>query len=178
MKKSLCVLLSGLVLSAMSLMPLTATAKELKVGIISIQEIIDNSKVGQDARKVLEAKKSELEPKFLSEQEALQAQAKEIEKKGTVWSQDVKAEKEREYQKNLREYQIKVEDAQYKMKQLEKKVLDPIFKELQGVITDIGKKEGLDLIFEKSRSNGLLYADAALDIGTLVQKEIDARMAK
>ncbi len=34
-------------------------------------------------------------------------------------------------QKKMREYQLKVEDAQYEMKQLEKKVLDPIFKEMQ-----------------------------------------------
>ena len=103
-------LLSGLLVAAFFLMPSTVSAAELKVGIISIQEIIDASKVGQEARKVMEAKKSELEPKFKGEQDALQAQAKEIEKKSTVWSEEVRAEKERDYQKSLREYQLKVED--------------------------------------------------------------------
>ena len=178
MKKSFQIILSAMLVAAFFIVPLSAAAKELKVGIISIQEIIDTAKVGQDARKVLEAKKSELEPKFKGEQEDLQAQAKEIEKKSTVWSEDVKAEKEREYQKNLREYQLKVEDAQYEMKQLEKKVLDPIFKELQIVITDVGKKEGLSLIFEKSRSNGLLYAAEELDISDMVRKVLDEKLSK
>ena len=178
MKKMLRIVLPVLLIASFLLMPLQVAAQELKVGIISIQEIIDSAKVGQDARKVLEAKKSELEPKFQSEQDALQAQAKEIEKKSTVWSEDVRAEKEREYQKSLREYQLKVEDAQYEMKQLEKKVLDPIFKELQTVITEVGKKEGLSLVFEKSRSNGLLYADEGLDISEIVRKSLDEKMAK
>ena len=78
----------------------------------------------------------------------------------------------------MREYQLKVEDAQYEMKQLEKKVLDPIFKELQVVITDIGKKKGLSLILEKAKSGGLLYADDALDISKEVIAELDAKMAK
>jgi outer membrane protein len=73
---------------------------------------------------------------------------------------------------------LKVEDAQYEMKQLEKKVLDPIFKELQAVITEVGKKEGLTLVFEKSRSNGLLYADESLDISEVVRKTLDEKMAK
>jgi outer membrane protein len=180
MKTSLRILLSGLVCvcAALSITPLAVSANEIKVGIISIQEIIDTAKVGQEARNILEAKKNELEPKFQGEQESLQAQAKEIETKGTVWSEEVRAEKERDYQKNLREYQLKVEDAQYEMKQLEKKVLDPIFKELQAVITEVGKKEGLTLVFEKSRSNGLLYADESLDISEVVRKTLDEKMAK
>lgn len=149
-----------------------------KIGTISVQKIIDASKIGQEARKVLEAKKSELQPKFQGEQEALQEQAKEIEKKSSLWSEDVLASKEREYQKKMREYQLKVEDAQFEMKQLEKKVLDPIFKELQIVINEVGKKDGLIMVFEKSRSNGLLYADESLDISERVVKDLDARMAK
>lgn len=155
-----------------------AGAQDLKVATLSIQDIIDSSKVGKEARKVLEAKKSELQPKFEAEQKVLQDQAAEIEKKSSVWSEEVRAEKERDYQKNMREYQLKVEDASYEMKQLEKKVLDPIFKELQAVIAEVGEKEGLSIIFEKARSNGLLYADKALDMSEVVIKELDKRLAK
>ncbi len=178
MKTSLRILLPGLLIAALFLIPLSAASQDLKIGIISIQGIIDSAKVGQDARKVLEAKKSELEPKFIGEQESLQAQATEIEKKSTVWSKEVRAEKERNYQKSLREYQLKVEDAQYEMKQLEKKVLDPIFKEMEVVINEVGKKKGLSLIFEKSQSKGLLFADEGLDISEIVRKELDEKMAK
>lgn len=151
---------------------------DIKIATFNIQQIIDNSKAGIEAKKVMEAKKTELQPKFKGDQEALKAQADEIEKKGSAWSEEVKAGKEREYQKKMREYQLKVEDAQFEMKQLEKKVLDPIFKELQAIINEIGKSEGLSLIFEKSRSNGLLYAAESLDISAKVTKALDAKMGK
>ncbi len=161
-----------------SLLPAPAAAQEFKIAILSIQKVIDQSQAGQEARKVLEAKQSEMQPKFKKEQDALQAQAKEIEKKSSVWSEEVRIQKEREYQKNMREFQLKAEDAQFELKQLQKKVLDPIFKELQKLITDLGKREGYSMIFEKSKSNGLLYADDALDITDMVIKELDARHGK
>lgn len=153
-------------------------ADSLKIATFNIQQIIEKSKVGSEAKKVMEAKKTELEPKFKGEQDALKAQADEIEKKGSAWSEEVKAGKERDYQKKMREYQVKMEDAQFEMKQLEKKVLEPIFKELQAVVNEIGKADGLTMIFEKSRSNGLMYAAESLDISDKVTKALDAKMAK
>jgi len=175
--KSLRVLFLVVVASlCVSVVP--SLAAELKVATFNIQQIIEKSKVGSEARKAMEAKKAELEPKFKGEQDSLKAQAEEIEKKGSAWSEEVKAGKERDYQKKMREYQLKVEDAQFEMKQMEKKVLEPIFKELQAVINDIAKADGLSLVFEKSRSNGLLYAAESLDISDKVSAALDAKMAK
>ncbi|MDA8419345.1 MAG: OmpH family outer membrane protein [Desulfobacteraceae bacterium] len=151
-------------------------ADQLKIATFNVQQVIEKSKAGAEARKALEAKKAELQPKFKGDQDALKAMADEIEKKGSAWSDEVKAGKERDYQKRLREYQLKVEDAQFEMKQLERKVLDPLFKELQTIINDIGKTEGISLIFEKSRSNGLLYAADSLDISDQVIKALDAKL--
>ncbi len=176
--KSVYVSLCAVLFMLISTVVPSLAADQIKIATFNIQEIIEKSKSGSEAKKVMEAKKTELQPKFKGEQDALKAQADEIEKKGSAWSEEVKAGKERDYQKKMREYQLKMEDAQFEMKQLEKKVLDPIFKELQTVITEIGKTEGLTLIFEKSRSNGLLYAAESLDISAKVTKALDAKMPK
>ena len=154
------------------------SAQEMKIGTISIQKVIDASQVGQDARKVLEAKQLELQPKFKAEQDALQAKGQEIENKSAVWSEEIKSTNEREYQKQMREYKLKVEDAQYDLKNLEKTVLDPIFKELQAVIIELGNKKGLSMVFERAKSGGLLYADESLDISDEAAAALDAKMAK
>lgn len=153
-------------------------AAEVKIATFNLQQIVENSKAGAEARKVMDAKNTELQSKFKGEQEALKAQADEIEKKGSAWSEEVKAGKERDQQKKMREFQLKVEDAKFELKQLEKKVLDPFFKELQTVINEIGKAEGYTLIFEKTRSNGLIYSADSLDISDKVSKALDAKMAK
>ena len=170
--------MAGLLLCAAQAMAAAApAAPEMKVGTISIQKVVEESKAGQEAKKVLEAKQNELKPKFEAEQQALQEQAKEIEKKSSGWNEEVRSNREREYQKKMREYQLKVEDAQFELKQLEKKVLGPIFKELQTLIAEFGKQKGYTLILERSQGSGILYATDALDVSEALVKDLDARMA-
>ncbi|MGW8288479.1 MAG: OmpH family outer membrane protein, partial [Desulfobulbales bacterium] len=95
------------------------------------------------------------------------------EKKSSVWSQEVREEKERDYQKRVREMQLKSEDAQFELQQLEKQVMSPVLNELQKVIKEVGEKNGYALILD-SRA-GLLYVDSSLDISDIVRKELDAR---
>ncbi len=154
---------------------------QAKIATLNIQKAVSGSKAGQKALKLMEAKKGELEPKFQGDQDALKAQAKEIEKKSSIWSKEVKAEKEREYQKKMREYQLKVEDANYELGQLNKKVIAPIINELRSVVKEFGKREGISLILEKSANNpntNLLYSDQTLDITDRIIKELDARISK
>ncbi|MBU4034468.1 MAG: OmpH family outer membrane protein, partial [Proteobacteria bacterium] len=98
-------------------------------------------------------------------------------------SDEVRAEKEREYQKRLRDYGLKTEDAKLEMQQLEKKHMEPILKQLHDIIADVGKKNGYSIILENTMKGlrnrtGLLYADDTLDISDQVQKELDTRLKK
>ena len=160
-----------------------AAAKESKIGTISIQEILSESKSGQAAQKKLEEKMLAFQSKFQKEQEGLEKMKGEIEKKGTVWSLEVKKDKERDYQKKLRDFQMKSEDAKYELQQLEKKILEPILKDLHDIIDEVGKREGYAVILEytmkglQSRS-GLLFAQESIDISDMIRVELDKRQAK
>ncbi|MEW6595127.1 MAG: OmpH family outer membrane protein [Thermodesulfobacteriota bacterium] len=160
-----------------------AADKPVKVATISIQGILDKSKAAQEAKKGLEAEFEKHKGKLEKEQTTLEALRSEIEKKSSVWSEEMRGEKEREYQRLAREFGIKNEDAKIAMQQKEKQLMDPILKELHGVIDEIGKKNGYTLILEYSMKGlrtrtGLLYADDALDITDTVQKELDKRLKK
>lgn len=150
------------------------TAAESKgIVVVNIQEVLLGSTSGQAVKKVLEDKVLEFQQKFQSEQEEVELMRVEIEKKSSVWSQQVREEKEREYQKKVRELQIKSEDAQFELQQLEKQNMEPVVQELQQVIADMGKKNGYAMIID-SRA-GVHYFDQALDISDLVRKELDDR---
>jgi outer membrane protein len=144
-----------------------------KIVTVNIQDVLLGSEAGQEVKKVLEGKVGEFQEKFQSEQGEVDALRAEIEKKSTVWSQEVKEEKERDYQKRVREMQLKSEDAQFELQQLEKQVMSPVLNELQKVIKEVGEKNGYAMIID-SRA-GLLYVDESLDISEIVQKELDAR---
>lgn len=148
-----------------------------------LQDVLSQSKVGQQAQKDLESKVQEFQDKFAPEQKELEDLASEVEKKRSVWSQDVLAEKERTYQKLMREYKLKTDDAQYELKQLEKKVMEPILKDLHDIIAEYGKKENFVIILENTRKGlssriGLLYASDEIDISEAVLKLLDAKQAK
>jgi len=178
---------TGIVVTAALLMlcliiPTHTSAADIKMGTISLQDVLQQSKIGQQAQKELENKVQEFQAKFEPEQKKLEELGAEIETKRTVWSQEVLAENERNYQKLMREYKLKTDDAQYELKQLEKKVMEPILKDLHDVIAEYGKKENFTLIFENTRKGlssriGLLYAADEIDISNEVLKLLDAKQA-
>lgn len=158
-------------------------APDLKIATVSIQEILAESEAGQEAQQRLQAKVNEYQSKFEKEQQGAETLREEIEKKSSVWSEAVRIEKERDYQKKMRELQLKSEDARYELQQLEKQIMEPILKELHTILADIGKENGYTLVLENTRKgllsrNGLLYADEALDISDQVRKELDSRIGK
>lgn len=140
---------------------------------VNIQNVLLGSNAGQGVKKTLEEKVGEFQEKFQKQQEEVDALRADIEKKSSVWSQEVREEKERDYQKRVRELQLKSEDAQFELQQLEKQIMAPVLNELQKVIAEMGEKNGYAMIID-SRA-GLLYVDSSLDISELVQKELDSR---
>ena len=150
-----------------------AAENSKQIVTVNIQDVLLGSVAGQGVKKVLEEKVGAYQNKFQKEQEEVDALRAEIEKKSSVWSQEVREEKERDYQKRVREMQLKSEDAQFELQQLEKQVMSPVLNELQKVIKEVGEKNGYALILD-SRA-GLLYVDSSLDISDIVRKELDAR---
>jgi outer membrane protein len=176
--KSLLVILAALLLVGVNGVSQKAAAEKndrIQIVTVNIQDVLLSSDAGQEVRKTLESKVLEFQEKLQKDQEEIQTLQAEIEKKSSVWSQQVREEKEREYQKNVREMQLKQEDAQFEIQQLEKQEMEPILKELQQLIAELGKKNGYALIMD-SRA-GLLYADKTLDISDFVRKELDAKLA-
>ena len=150
-----------------------AAENNKKTVTVNIQDVLLSSAAGQDVKKALEEKVAGYQEKFQKEQEEVDALRAEIDKKGSVWSKEVKEEKERDYQKRVRELQVKSEDAQFELQQMEKQVMGPVLNELQKIIKDEGLKKGYGMIID-SRA-GLLYVDPTLDISEDIKKELDAR---
>ena len=160
-----------------------AADKILSIATVKVQEVLAKSVVGQAGQKTLQAKADSFQKDFQKEQDDLAELQKQIEMKSSVWSPDVRDEKEREYQRKLRALQTRSDDAKYELRQMEKKVMEPILKDLNDVIGDIGKKKAYTLIMVDEGKGlasrvGLIYADDSLDITDQVIKELDAKTKK
>lgn len=158
-------------------------ASSLKVASVSIQDVLTEAASWKDARKGLEVEAAKLKQGLMKSQAEIETFLDDIKKKSSVWSDEVKKDKEREYQGMVRDLKLEEENAQFELQKLEKKLMEPILKALHAVLADIGKKEGFTIILESSKQGlesqtGILYIDDILDISDVVREELENRLSK
>lgn len=149
-------------------------AGEMKIGFINFQKVVFSCESGKAMKERLDSKMKELQGSFKKEEEALKVLQDEIKKKSSAWSEEKKAEKVREYQKNGRELQAKTDDAKFEMKQLQDKELEPILKALEKVVEKFGKEKGYTAILDSR--GGVLYFDEAIEISDAIVKKLNEAM--
>ncbi|HHD64103.1 MAG TPA: OmpH family outer membrane protein [Desulfobulbaceae bacterium] len=138
---------------------------ETKIGVINMKKVLATSTAGKNAQKVLEKKMNELRAKFKKDEEALLALQKEIEKKSSAWSDEIKQQKAIEFQKKRRDLGTKQEDANLELKQLREKHLTPILKKLEQVVKTVAQKGGYTIVLPNT---AVLYRDKGADITAVI----------
>lgn len=146
-------------------------AAETKIGIMNIQKVVAASKAGKKVKVIIEKKVQEVQQSFKGEEESLLALQDEIEKKSSVWSDEVKAQKVRDFNIKKRDLKQKNDDARFEIRQLEKKELQPVLQKLDGVVKDFGKKNGYTVIFDIKA--GVLFLDEKIDVTDQLIAELD-----
>jgi outer membrane protein len=169
-------LLAGVFFAVSCLAVNSSFGADFKFGVMNVQRIIVSCDAGKQAKVKFEKKMKDLKQKFKGEEESLKKLQDEIKKKSSAWSEEKKAEKVREYQKNGRELQAKTEDARFEMKQMQDKELEPILKSLEKVVAKYGKDNGYTAIMDSK--SGIVYFDKTADISDVVIKELNKAMAK
>lgn len=163
-------------LGALLLLASAATAAELKVGVMNVQEILVKSTSGKAAKVKFDDKMKELQGRFKVEEEELIGMQKDIEKKSSAWSEATKQEKILEFQKKRRDLKAKTEDARFELKGLQDKELAPILKALEKVVVTYGEANGFTMILDSQ--NGVIFFNESVNITDKIIVELDAAMAK
>lgn len=134
-----------------------------KIGIVDFQKILATSEKGKvaQARINKEGKRMETELKKLGQQlEALKAK---LEREALVMSRDKRDEKNREMRIKYNDFKTMQKKYTTDFKAMEKQLVSKIQKDVVGILSGIGKKQGFLLILE-AREAGVLYAPKALNI--------------
>jgi outer membrane protein len=148
----------------------------LKIGVMNLQKILAISTSGQAAKAAVTKKFDSYQTKLRKEEESLLALKDEIEKKSAVWSDDVKTKKEREFKRRVQDLEEESKYASNDMKEYEKEQVEPLLKELEKIIDEMGKAKGYTLILDDSK--GVLYQDESVDISAELAAELDKRRSK
>jgi outer membrane protein len=173
MKKFFVVILAGLICGALGAGGAIAAEGGMKMATMDLKKVLELSKTGQVVQATVKQKYEEYQAKLGKKEEAMLALKEEIEKKRSVWSEDVRTQKERDFKRGVQDLDEESKDANTEMKDFERKQIEPILKELEGIIDEYGKAQGLSVILDTTR--GIVYQDANLDISATIAAELDKR---
>lgn len=147
---------------------------DIKIGYVDMQKAIQSTKDGQKAKKSLEAEFEKRKKSLQKKEGDLKKMGEELEKKAMVLSDEVRGQKQKEFQETMMDFQQTVQKNQQEIQQQERKLTEPILKKLQTVIEEMAKKDKYTVILEK-RENGVLWAQKELDITEQVVKAFESK---
>ena len=152
-------------------------AADLKIGVVDIQTVMEESVPGKAALKELKASFDEMKAELDEYKDKVMKLRQEIQKQSLVLSQEAQIDKETEFRQKFREFQGLQQSYQKKMGLKEEKLTKPILDELKEVIDGYGKKYGYTLVLDKKNS-GAIYHDTSVDITEKVIQELNKAWSK
>ena len=168
--KSVVGCLGGLLMVLSLLFHGQAVAADTKIAVIDMKELLSTSTAGKRAEGLIKQKMDSLQASFKNEENDLLSMQKEMETKGSAWSEKVKQEKAAAYQKKRRDLAIKQEEANQELKKLREQHVSPILKKLEDVVSKVAANGGYAVVLPR---NVVLYATDSIDITNAVISELN-----
>ncbi|MGM0423304.1 MAG: OmpH family outer membrane protein [Thermodesulfobacteriota bacterium] len=147
----------------MLLFPVLLQAQELKVGVVDLQHVLEESKPGKKAIQNLEQEFQGLQQRLDQRKSELDELREEMQKQSLVMSQEAQSDKESEFRQKVQKFQELYQEYQNRMQAKEKELREPIIEDLVDIIQDYGQEHGFDIILDKQNS-GLVFNTEELEI--------------
>ena len=153
-----------------------ALAQErIKIGFIDVQRIISESQAGKKAKDRFQAQVKKAEADVQKERQDLERLKNDLDKKGPLLKDEERRNLEADLQKRSVTLQRTLGDYQQDLQRRNNEMMAEILKELEQVVTEVGKADKFTLILERSQ---ILYSDQAIDITNKVIDAYNTRMKK
>ena len=150
-----------------------AAAADTKLGFVDMQRVVSNSKEAKNVEtrlnELLEKKRAQFKPK----EEEFNKMRQEFESQQGVLSPEALEERQIELTQMKNKLEREVEQAQEEVAVERRKMLAPLLKRIQDVITDVGKSEGFSMVIE--RHPGVLFMNESLDITNTVIERLNKK---
>jgi len=154
------------------LFALPAWAQQIKIGLIDVQRVLSESNAGKKARDRFQVQVKKAEADLLRQKQEMEKLKADMDKKGPLLKDDDRKNLEKELQRKYVNYQREMRDSQEELQQKEREMTGEILKELETVVSEVGKSEKFTLILERAQ---LLYSDQAVDITSKVVELYNGR---
>ncbi|ADY73743.1 outer membrane chaperone Skp (OmpH) [Desulfurobacterium thermolithotrophum DSM 11699] len=145
----------------------TFKQQQFAVYYVNMQEIINNSNKGKQAKAILESKITKAREEIKKREKEINKLKEEL--KSPVLSAQAKTDKERQLQQKIRDLRRFRQDAQIEIANLEKQYTMEIINEVVKLINNYRKEKNIPMIVEV-REAGVITADPKYDLTQTIIK--------
>jgi len=140
-----------------------ALAKDLNIGVVDIEDIINNSPDYKRIESSLKRKSEELGRPLQRREQELSQQLADFQKQAQagIIKDEAKQRKESEFQKKLEEIQKSRDQAARSFQDYYQREMKPLMDKLNRAVEQVANEENLDIVFPKS---GIYLKNKSLDI--------------
>lgn len=147
-------------------------AEGVKIGVLNMKKLQQNSVRFQKIREGLKKKFNALQKKLDGERAQIAKIEEELRKQSMMLSLDAKEDKEMELGKRTRHYKYMYGEVTQEMKDAEFEATRKVGKEIEKIVETMSEKAGYTVILEDG-TVGLIYYNDAIDITKQVTQAYD-----
>jgi outer membrane protein len=151
------------------LMLTSVLAKELRIGVVDIENIINNSPDYKRIEGSLKKKSEELGRPLQQREQELGQQIAEFQKQAQagIIKDDVKKRKETEFQQKIEDIQKSKDTAAKSFQDYYQQAMKPLMEKMNKAVAQVAEENNLDIIFPKA---GTYVRDKSLDVTEKVRE--------
>jgi len=146
-------------------------AEGLRVAVIDVNKILNESEAGQAAKKKMEARYEELKKTIDAKQEEARKIKEELDKQKVMVGKEKLKEKEDALQVKINELRQLTQDGEKDMQARQGELTREVLKTVEAKVDAVVKADKIDLVLEKSA--GVVHVSDSLDITRRVMKMVN-----
>jgi len=154
------ILLTALVAATALYAPTALRAQEgqpVKIGVVRMNEALNQSVAGQRSKKLLMAAKTQKEQELKAKEEELKRLNEQLQN-NIMLSEEARGQKQQELKERQQQLRRAVQEAQKELQQQERRLTQSIFSELSTVVDIIAKERNFDFVLEDGASQVILFS--------------------
>ena len=149
-----------------------AAYAEVKIGVVTVQVLLEKSLAAQSLSQELKAKFEPRKLELQREEAEVRKMEENLKKQDLALKLEAKQDMEREFRRRYRDFNESAQIFQQKFNQEKQRLTMPIVKFISEVVQKYGKDHGYTAIYDMF-SGGVLYMDSSIDLTDEVLVEVD-----
>ena len=144
-----------------------------KIGVINSQRLFNETTAGKRAKDILATFSKNRQTLLELEERELRRMEEDFLKQASVLSAVAKREREEQFRRRMQEYQQKATDLNREIQDKQKEVLEGFRDKVELVVEKVAKRQGLQVVVDKSKGGATVYHEQNLDLSDQVIQEFN-----